>query len=197
MEILTIGTSIHSLEHYLDLLRQHRVTVVADVRSVPASRHTPQFNRNALRAVLEQSGIRYVFLGKELGARSADPNCYVDGKVQYERLARTPEFAAGIERLLDGATRERIAITCTEQKPVDCHRTILVSRALAERGVHVEHILGDGATETHEETMFQLRKKYGLDEPTLFDDDDEQMERALALQEAKIAYVDHELAASR
>lgn len=193
--MLTIGASNHSLEHFLDLLREHQITVVADVRSVPASRYTPQFNQEPLRAALNQAGIHYVFLGKELGARSSDPRCYVDGKVQYRRLAQTPDFLSGIERLLDGATRERIAIMCTEQKPLECHRTILVSRELADRGVSIVHILGDGSTESHEEMMMQLRKIFGLDAPTLFDDDEEQLTRALALQEAKIAYVDQELVA--
>lgn len=84
---------------------------------------------------------------------------------------------------------------CTEQEPLDCHRTVLVSRELAARSVNVSHIHGDGALETHDEAMKRLRAAYGLDQPTLLDDDEELLTKALALQEAKIAYVDEELVA--
>lgn len=195
IEMLTIGASTQSLEKFVGLLRRYRVTAVADVRSVPASRFTPQFNRESLVSALEDAGIHYVFLGKELGARSSDPTCYVDGKVQYGRLARTPQFASGIERLIVGANKEQIVIMCTEREPLECHRTILVSRVLVDRGVRVSHIRGDGSLETHSAAMTRLRAEYGLDQPTLLDSDQDLLAKALSLQEAKIAYVDKELVA--
>lgn len=191
-ELLTVGHSTHTIEYFISLLRGHEVTAVADVRSVPASRFTPQFNGETIRLALEHAGIRYVFLGNELGARSSDPRCYIDGKVQYGRLSETPEFAAGIDRLIDGAGRERIAIMCTEQEPLDCHRTVLVSRVLGARGMQVSHIHSDGSLEGHDDAMIRLRAGYGLDQPTLLDSSTELLSRALALQEAKIAYVNTE-----
>ena len=98
-QLLTIGHSTHSIERFIELLRRHGVDAVADVRSTPASRFALQFNREALRDSLEAASIRYVFLGRELGARSSDPRCYVNGKVQYGRLARTPEFYTDDELL--------------------------------------------------------------------------------------------------
>jgi uncharacterized protein (DUF488 family) len=193
-QILTIGASTHSSEALVALLKQHRVSAVADVRSVPASRFTPQFNRANLQRTLREVNIRYVFLGKELGARSQDPTCYINGKVQYARLAQTSEFHEGVRRLETGAARERIAILCTEQEPLDCHRTVLVARVLAEQGMDVRHIHGDGSLETHDEAMRRLCVGYGLDQPTLLDSEDELLRKALALQEAKIAYVDADLA---
>ena len=120
-QILTIGHSTHDLDAFLRLLSENRVTAVADVRSVPASRFTPQFNRDAIKRALRDVDIKYAFLGAELGARSDDPNCYVNGKVQYARLAQTPAFAEGIERLRRGLATERIALMCAEQEPLDCH----------------------------------------------------------------------------
>lgn len=193
--IFTIGHSTHSIEYFTELLAQHEVSAIADVRSFPASRFTPQFNRDALRRALGVVGIRYVFLGKELGARSPDPHCYVDGKVQYRRLARSPEFASGTDRLMEGASRGRIAIMCTEQEPLECHRTVLVSRVLIDRGVQVTHIHGDASIETHEGAMARLRKKHHLDQPSLLDTEEELLAKALELQESEIAYVDKQFMA--
>ena len=106
-DVLTVGHSTHPLAVFLDLLRQHGVTALADVRSSPYSRMNPQYNRESLAAALKDEGIKYVFLGKELGARSDDPACYQNGRVQYQRLAQTSLFKSGIERVLQGALGAR------------------------------------------------------------------------------------------
>jgi uncharacterized protein (DUF488 family) len=191
--LLTVGHSTHAIEHFLGLLSKHGVTAVADVRSVPASRFTPQFNRDALKRSLADHGIKYVFLGQELGARSDDRSCYINGQVQYERLAQTVPFGEGIERLLKGAATERIAVLCAEQEPLDCHRTVLVSRVLADRGASVAHIHGDGRLEGHDEAMLRLMSGFGLDQDDLFHTHEELLDEALARQEQRIAYVDKDL----
>lgn len=188
--VLTIGHSTHSLDAFLTLLRRHNVAVVADVRSAPFSRHTPQFNRDALRADLKAHGIRYVFLGKELGARSSDPSCYDNGRVQYGRLARTELFRSGVERVVRGADEYRVALMCAEREPLDCHRTLLVARSLVERGIEVQHILADGRVEPHGKTMERLLELAGLPAGDLFRAREELMAEAMARQEARIAYVD-------
>lgn len=192
--LLTVGHSTHSIEHFIGLLTKHGVTAVADVRSVPASRFTPQFNRDALKRSLADHGIKYVFLGQELGARTDDRSCYVNGQVQYERLAQTVPFGEGIERLLNGAATERIAVLCAEQEPLDCHRTVLVSRVLADRGASVGHIHGDGRLEGHDDAMLRLMSGFGLDQDDLFHTHEELLDEALARQEQRIAYVDKDLA---
>ncbi|MFF2488036.1 DUF488 family protein [Microbacterium sp. NPDC058062] len=192
--VFTIGASTMPIERLLELLRVHSITAVADVRSIPASRFMPQFNKKPLRDSLRTSGVRYVFLGDELGARSAREECYVDDVVQYERLAQTPEFEAGIERVLDGASRERIALLCTEHDPLDCHRAILVSRVLAERDTEIHHIHTNGQLESHGDAMLRLRRKFHLDQPSLLDDEDDQLSEALRRQEQQIAYVRSEAA---
>ena len=106
------------------------------------SRMNAQFNREALRDLLKATNIAYVFLGRELGARSEDPECYVQGRVQYDRLARAALFQQGLTRVLQGREQHRIALLCAEKDPLTCHRGILVSRELAARGVDVEHSCG-------------------------------------------------------
>jgi uncharacterized protein (DUF488 family) len=115
--IFTVGHSNHPLEHLIGLLRRHGVTALADVRSTPYSRTNPQFNREHLSEALKAAGIVYVFLGKELGARSEDPACYENGKVLYDRLARTDLFRSGIERVLEGAGKFRLVLIPRGEAP--------------------------------------------------------------------------------
>src|SRR5271157_6086016 len=108
--VFTIGHSTHPLERFIALLKLHRITALGDVRSKPYSRTNPQFNREDLKKELREIGIAYVFLGKELGARSQDATCYDGGKIQYERLARTDLFKRGLDRIHEGVQRYRIAL---------------------------------------------------------------------------------------
>lgn len=193
--VLTIGHSIHSLDVFIKLLRQHNVSALADVRSTPYSRANPQFNREPLEQYLKAQGIKYVFLGTELGARSNDLTCYEHGRVQYARVARTDLFRSGIDRVIRGANEFRIALMCAEKEPLDCHRTILVARALTELGVTVQHILADGRLESHDATMERLLKVVGLRDHDLFRSRDELMAEALGRQEQKVAYVNEKLVA--
>ena len=154
--VLTVGHSNHTLEFFLELLTQHRVTALADVRSAPYSRFNPHFNREQLAKSLGATGIRYVFLGRELGGRSDDPSCYDQGRVCYERLAGTPGFRDGLRRVMHGAEEFRIALMCAEKEPLHCQRSLLVGHQLNERGVEVAHILADGRLEPHATTMDRL-----------------------------------------
>ncbi|OGT83057.1 MAG: hypothetical protein A3H91_00055 [Gammaproteobacteria bacterium RIFCSPLOWO2_02_FULL_61_13] len=166
--IFTIGHSTHPIEAFVDLLRRHGVTALADVRSAPYSRFNPQFNREALEQALDANGIKYVFLGRELGARPADPALYKDGEVQYDRIAQSELFAAGIERVVRGAGEFTIALMCAEKEPGECHRTILISPALALRGLMVRHILADGSLEDHEAVMKRLGRTEEFPQRDLF-----------------------------
>jgi uncharacterized protein (DUF488 family) len=193
--VFTIGHSTHSLEAFVALLKQHGVTALADVRSAPFSRFNPQFKKDALERSLKAEGIKYVFLGRELGARSDDRSCYENGRVQYARLARTDLFHEGIERVIRGSEEHRIALVCAEKEPLECHRTLLVARALDERGIKVAHILGDGRLEAHRDAMERLLDVTGLPREDLFRSREELIAQALERQEEKVAYVDERLAA--
>ena len=188
--ILTIGHSNHSLDGFLTLLSRHRVTAVADVRSAPYSRFRPHFNRKALEASLDARGIRYAFFGRELGGRPDDPVCYEGGRVDYERVAATRGFRDGIARVIDAASRHRVALMCAEKEPLDCHRTLLVARALDAAGATVEHILADGALEPHGRAMDRLLAAFDLNpDCDLFRKREELVADAIALQARRVAYV--------
>jgi uncharacterized protein (DUF488 family) len=165
------------------------VTAVADVRSAPASRFSPQFNKNALAASLAQRGIAYLFLGKELGGRPERPELYTQGRADYEKMAAAAEFRAGLAQLLDAAERHRVAAMCAEADPLDCHRCLLVGRVLAEAGRDVAHILALGEIASQAEIEDRL-----LETEHLADDDLVMRSRAARLVEAyrsrnrKVAY---------
>ena len=182
-----MGHSAHDVARFVDLLVRHGVEAVADVRSMPYSRRHPQFNRETLKESLKASGIAYVFLGKELGARSTDPSCYENGRVQFRKLAATRLFRSGLKRVLDGSEQMRIALMCAEKDPLNCHRTLLVTRELVALGRKVNHILADGEIETHEAAMNRLCKQLNIKEdllrtPEELDND------AYAAWEAKMVY---------
>jgi len=192
-DVLTIGHSTHSVETFVRLLQMHGVTLVADVRSAPYSHLHPQFDRDKLAASLKAHGIAYAFLGHHLGGRPDDRSCYENGRVQYARLARSCSFREGIERVVRGASRHRIALMCAEKEPLECHRAILVSPALIARGLRVEHILADGSLEPHEATMERLLRQLRLPDQDLFRSKEEIIAEALERQGERIAYVDKDL----
>lgn len=193
LTIYTVGHSTHAIERFVELLQMNGVTAVADVRSSPFSRHNPQFNKETLASDLKAAGISYVFVGKELGARSDDPACYDHGRVQFERLAQTSAFRSGIERVLNGARDYRVALMCAEKEPLDCHRTVLVSRALEHEGASIKHILADGRLEDQEDTMSRLLDMVGLPREDMFRSREDLVADACELREKKIAYVDEVL----
>ncbi len=186
--IYTIGHSNSSADRLLGLLNEHGITVVADVRSQPYSRFNPQFNREALASALKSSRLDYVFLGRELGARSEDPECYRNGRAQYALIARTPLFERGIERLLLGMEKFRVAILCAEKEPLGCHRSILIARCLHERGIRVRHILEDGSLEDHDASLLRLLALHGMQENNLFQTREELVALAYEKQAEQIEY---------
>jgi uncharacterized protein (DUF488 family) len=192
--VFTIGHSTHSAETFLALLRQHEVKALADVRSSPFSQFNPQFNREPLQRALREQGIAYVFLGEELGARRSEPECYVDGRADYSLITKTPAFQRGLDRIGQGAAKMRVAMMCAEKDPLDCHRCILVSPRLCERGFSVQHILGDGALESQEEAENRLTQLFDRSQFELFLSPPELIAEAYRLQSERIAYQENTLA---
>jgi uncharacterized protein (DUF488 family) len=150
--MLTIGHSNHAIERFVELLNRHRVDVVADIRSYPCSKYSPQYDKSRLKSVLESVGIRYAYLGDELGGRPDGGEFYnPDGHVLYSKVAAADFFLRGIERLERGNRRCRnLAILCSEENPSVCHRRLLVTRILMKRGIAVSHIRGDGSLQPEE-----------------------------------------------
>jgi uncharacterized protein (DUF488 family) len=186
--LFTIGHSTHDWSTFLEFLRMHNVQAVADVRSQPFSSRFPQFSRAALEKSLKENHIRYVFLGHELGARREEECCYLDGQARYELVAKTLAFHEGISRILKGLEKYRLALLCAEKDPITCHRTILVCRHLKGRGFPMQHILGDGKLESHEELEDRMLKLLGKNQPSLFVSREQLVEQAYEEQGGKIAY---------
>jgi uncharacterized protein (DUF488 family) len=184
--LYTIGHSNHKIEDFISLLKLYGVTCVADVRSAPYSRYCPQFNKDTLAAALEAAGIAYMFLGRELGGRPDDQSYYEEGCVNFQRLAEREEFKRGIELLVADTSKHRIALMCAEKDPLECHRTILVSRHLKKHNIHIKHILADGNIEEHTETERRLVGMFKMG-PALFEST-ETIEQAYDQQAKKICH---------
>ena len=185
--LFTIGHSTHGLEPFLSLLASHHIESVCDVRSIPYSRRNPQFNREPFKEALAEAGITYVFLGKELGARSTNPACFIEGKVQYSSLVKEPIFAEGIKRLQEAIERDRVTLMCAERDPLNCHRTILICRELQTPALSIEHILANGSIETNDAAETRLMSMLNI-QPDLIHDQRECIERAYEIQARNIAY---------
>jgi uncharacterized protein (DUF488 family) len=172
--IRTIGHSNHPIDRFVDLLKGGGVTLLVDVRSMPWSRRFPQFGRERLAKTLGEAGIGYVWEGEALGGKPGQGGGYND-------LATRPAFKAALDRVIEHGRDMTVCLMCAEKEPLDCHRTVLVSRRLAERGVAVEHLLADGRVRNHTEVeQALLAKQAGAD---LFDDRAQQLARAYDARE--------------
>lgn len=189
-DILSVGHSTHSRGRFADLLAKANVNAIADVRSSPFSRHSPHFSQVELKQWLRSEGVSYVYLGKELGGRPKSPKLYRDGVADYEAMAKTADFKAGIDRLTKGANDHRIAMMCSEHDPLDCHRCLLVARHLAERGVRVGHILSTGQVISHDEIEERMLKLEGLEAEDFFHPREERLAAAYLQRNLKVAYAE-------
>jgi uncharacterized protein (DUF488 family) len=190
--LLTIGYSGRTLDDFVALLVQHKITALCDVRSVPYSSRNPQFNREPLKRALKVHNIDYVFLGEELGARPKDPSCYVAGKAIYQKIASSPLFKNGLERIESGVRKGYVlALMCAEKDPMMCHRSILICRNLRGRQISFLHIIDHETSETQSDLEKRLVAELKV-KPDLFKDTDANavIERAYDIQGDRIAYVE-------
>ena len=164
--IFTIGHSNHDPERFRALLAQHEIEVLVDVRSWPHSRYVEWADAAALPDLVSEEGVRYLFLGKELGGRPESEGFYdADGHVLYGKVAEQEWFKRAIQRLERGAREYRVAIMCSEEDPSHCHRRLLVSKVLLEHGLTVAHIRKGGQIEIESGPL-------KLSEGTLFEDEE-------------------------
>lgn len=152
--VFTVGHSTHDLDAFIEMMRAHGIAIIADIRTVPRSRHNPQFNRESLPDSLAAAGIGYRHL-PDLGGlrrqRVDSPNtawrhASFRGFADY---MQTEEFRRGLDRLIYLAGEKPVAIMCAEAVPWRCHRS-LIADALVARGLHVCHIMGRGECRRHE-----------------------------------------------
>jgi uncharacterized protein (DUF488 family) len=165
---LTIGHSNHPIDRFLQLVKDHQVEVIVDTRSQPYSKYSPQYDQESLRNALTAAGVKYVYMGRELGGRPNGAEFYdEEGHVLYGRVAESPLFLEGLERLEKGLQAHRMALLCSEENPAGCHRRLLVGRVLGRRGTAIDHIRGDGRLQSEAEL---IREETGDDaQLSLFD----------------------------
>jgi hypothetical protein len=162
VRLLTVGHSNHEWPAFIELLRRASVRTVADVRSSPYSGRFPHFSREALERGLTENGLAYIFLGDQLGGRPSSRWLYDDeGRVDYERVRRTEAFQDGLEMLASGGFEPAIALLCSEEDPLDCHRGLMFAPALCERGFALGHLRRDGAIATNDEMESRLLRETG------------------------------------
>ncbi len=177
----TLGHSNHDFETWLALVRQHAIEVVVDTRSSPYSKYVPQFDKELMQRSLENAGIRYLFLGEELGGRPSNADYYdAKGRVLYSRLCDDARFQGGIARLESGMERYKVALLCGEEDPAHCHRRLLIGRVLTEHGHTMIHIRGDGRLETDQAVAAEAGKPLVGNQPALFAELDEDQWRSTA-----------------
>ncbi len=190
--LFTIAYSGRTIDDFIALTKQHKITALCDVRSMPYSSRNPDFNREPLKRTLKSYNIEYVFLGEELGARPKDQSCYVDGKAIYQKIASTGLFKNGLERIRLGMQKDFVlSLMCAEKDPMTCHRSILICRNLRGLGIDIRHIIDHETTETQADLEKRLIARLKL-HPDMFKDTDPNalIERAYDVQGDQIAYVE-------
>ena len=172
--IKTIGHSNQAVERFVDLLKAAGVELLVDVRSMPYSRRFPQFGKERLAKSLAEAAIAYRHEGAALGGKPASGG-------SYDSLAAQPAFQDALDRLVARARNTTLCLMCAEKEPLDCHRTVLVSRRLAERGAAIDHLLADGRVRPHLEVEEALLARDGG--PDLFEDRAARLARAYQARE--------------
>jgi uncharacterized protein (DUF488 family) len=172
--IFTLGHSTRPIDEFTHLLQAHGITQLVDIRTVPRSRHNPQYEQDTLRSSLADAGISYVYL-KTLGGLRPRQQTPVNAGWRnqsfrnYADYMQTEEFRDGINELLEVSVRGPTAIMCAEAVPWRCHRS-LVGDALLARGVTVLDIVGAGEPKPHVMTKFAVINGTDINYPATEDD---------------------------
>jgi len=191
--LYTIGYATKPLEVFIAQLKQYKIDVIADVRSVPYSKIFHDYHREAIADSLKLANIRYVYLGDELSPRSKDDAHYdKHGQVQFDRLMQSDLFASGIERLQDGMSKGfTIALMCAEKDPATCHRSLLIAyfieHFLAGESITVNHIQHNGTLEVQTQLEQRVAEQHKCGDD-LFMSRDEQLKQAYDLQLKQTSY---------
>ncbi|WP_114096590.1 DUF488 family protein [Thalassospira profundimaris] len=188
--IFTVGYAGHDRDSLLALFKAHGITAVADIRTFRRSSYWTAFDADSFGPFLRENGIAYVFMGDVMGGKPQVPELYPDGQLDYDLMAKTPDFKTGIERLVAGAAKYRICLMCAEKDPLDCHRTLLIAPALKQAGFDLRHLV-EGRIETQSDTESRMVAINGGDVPDLFasaaNDRDADYKLALARQIKRVA----------
>ncbi len=143
LDLYTIGHGAQSVGKVVANLKDHDITTLVDVRSIPYSNYKQDWCRENLKPLLENLGIRYVYMGQSLGGKPRSQNYYKNGVLDYETVYQSKSFQIGIEKLLRAATRFKICLLCSEQNPWNCHRSKLIGTYILDRTIRIQHIFPD------------------------------------------------------
>ena len=143
--LYTIGHSNVQADDLLKLLIDKGIKVLVDVRSIPHSEYTPWFDKDELARMLDSNNIMYLYMGDLLGGKPADKSCYRDGRPDYNLIREKNFYQKGIERLVNGIVKYPVAIMCSEEDPIKCHRRNLIGLDMYKKGVKIIHIRHNGA----------------------------------------------------
>ncbi|MDR3313979.1 MAG: DUF488 domain-containing protein [Oscillospiraceae bacterium] len=193
--LYTIGYTAFQTADFLDALENYGVKLLVDIRSMPYSMHSPEYNRPNIERLLKDRNIYYRNYAQEFGARQADRHYFSDeGYLNFEKFAQSPQFQQGFCKLQKSIEQGYpLALMCAEKDPATCHRSIMVSRVFNDSGYDVAHILSGGVTESQEDIELQLLNKYFpyRNQITLFDeptDDKTLIAKAYKKRNSEIGY---------
>ena len=204
--LFTVGHSNLDFLQFVKLLKDRSVDLVIDVRSQPRSSRFPQFTQPGFDKMIEDAGMRYLFLGEELGGRPDDEDAYrQDGVVNYRARRKSYAFRAGVERVLNELRHASCALLCAEEDPLECHRFLMICPELVRMGIRPLHIRkgsqSQSMTETQEEAENRLLEDNGFGgfaADTLFPQSrSEALEEAYDFQAGKFAFRRDPLAVDR
>lgn len=191
-QIFTIGyTAFPNQNDFVAMLKKYNVPYVIDVRSYPiASQFYAIYSKPTLEPLLKNHNIIYRNYAKEFGARQENREYFMEeGCLDFKRFTKSKEFLNGVEKIKKTLSLNyNLALMCAEKDPIDCHRTIMVSRALNLLGFDIKHILATGNLQTQKEIDFRLLKFYHLDESSLFQTKDELIDEAYIRKNIQIGY---------
>jgi uncharacterized protein (DUF488 family) len=187
-DLFSIGHSNIPADRLIAMQRAAGVNVIADVRSTPFSRFCPWFSAKNLAPQLAKASIGYTAYSVELGGRPNDSALYREGVADFEAMARQASFQTGLDRLVAEAARSRLCMMCSEREPLECHRCLLIARALAARGLNVGHFLHDGGIEPHAVTEQRLLALEGNEENLFVTGHSERLAAAYLRRVRDVAY---------
>lgn len=174
-KLFTIGHSTRAIGDFIDLLKSHAITQLVDIRTIPKSRHNPQYGQEELKKSLNENGVKYVYLSKLGGLRPAVKDSINDAWRNksfrnYADYMQSEEFEQGLDELIKLSNDATTAIMCAEAVPWRCHRS-LVSDALLVRGIPVDEIIGSSNTRQHTITSFAVIDGTNVRYPKTVDDE--------------------------
>lgn len=185
--IYTIGYAGHSIQSLVKLLQATGITVLADVRSTPFSSRKPEMDKPALMQALRDGGMRYIFMGEQLGGRPRNPKLYRAGKIDPQALLAHQEYKEGVTRLIAGATEHTICLLCAERDPVTCHRGLYIAESLQDAGMQVRHLI-DNQPEDHQATRARMAGLANMAHADLFASETDLRSMVIEHMREKIAF---------